>query len=331
MMCAEGGTYYEHAVTIARSKNVRGPYELPEEYPLMTAKGHPELELQKCGHGCLVDTPDGNWYIAHLCGRPNGNGDRCMLGRETAIQNLTLRDDGWFELSTPDKLPRAYYEVPDDVILKEKPLEIRSEFVGKLPDEFQTLRVPLDERLMKFDTEKKSLILCGKESMESLHMQSLVGRRRMDFAFEAETKVKFTPISFQQMAGMALYYDTTNYFYLNISWDEQKGRVLSLLECDHGVHKVRSEQVELPAQDEGICLKLVVHNDKADFYWSPDGIIFEKIGDTLDATQLSDDYYDEFKNGLRFTGSFIVLCCQDTSGRYREAEFEKFVYRVLSE
>ena len=90
------------------------------------------------------------------------NGDRCMLGRETAIQNLTLRDDGWFELSTPDKLPRAYYEVPDDVILKEKPLEIRSEFVGKLPDEFQTLRVPLDERLMKFDTEKKSLILCGK-------------------------------------------------------------------------------------------------------------------------------------------------------------------------
>lgn len=174
-------------------------------------------------------------------------------------------------------------------------------------------------------------ILCGKESMESLHMQSLVGRRRMDFAFEAETKVKFTPISFQQMAGMALYYDTTNYFYLNISWDEQKGRVLSLLECDHGVHKVRSEQVELPAQDEGICLKLVVHNDKADFYWSSDGIIFEKIGDTLDATQLSDDYYDEFKNGLRFTGSFIVLCCQDTSGRYREAEFEKFVYRVLSE
>lgn len=160
-MC-RGGTYYEHAVTIARSKNVRGPYELPEEYPLMTAKGHPELELQKCGHGCLVDTPDGNWYIAHLCGRPNGNGDRCMLGRETAIQNLTLRDDGWFELSTPDKLPRAYYEVPDDVILKEKPLEIRSEFVGKLPDEFQTLRVPLDEQLMKFDTEKKSLILCGK-------------------------------------------------------------------------------------------------------------------------------------------------------------------------
>ncbi len=76
---------------------------------------------------------------------------------------------------------------------------------------------------------------------------------------------------------------------------------------------------------------MVVHNDKADFYWSPDGIIFEKIGDTLDATQLSDDYYDEFKNGLRFTGSFIVLCCQDTSGRYREAEFEKFVYRVLSE
>ena len=134
------------------------------------------------------------------------------------------------------------------------------------------------------------------------------------------------------MAGMALYYDTTNYFYLNISWDEQKGRVLSLLECDHGVHKVRSEQVELPAQDEGICLKLVVHNDKAEFYWSPDGIIFAKKSEIhwmLHSYQMIITMSS--KNGLRFTGSFIVLCCQDTSGRYREAEFEKFVYRVLPE
>ena len=41
----------------------------------------------------------------------------------------------------------------------------------------------------------------------------------------------------------------------------------------------------------------------------------------------SDDYYDEAKHGLRFTGGFIVLCCQDLSGQRCPAEFSYFSYR----
>lgn len=331
LMCAEGGTFYNHAVTVARSTNIIGPYELSPYHPLVTSKGHPELTLQKCGHGSLLETQTGEWYLAHLCGRPNGNQNRCMLGRETAIQRLKMTDDGWFLLDNESRLPEVNVPAPDLPEYSVEPQKVKQVFPGYLPIEFQTLRIPLGSKWLGFNKEKQSLILYGKESMESLHIQSLVGRRREHFNFVAETKILFYPKNYQQVAGMALYYDTTNYFYLNISWDEEKGRVLSVLVCDHGVMKCNGAKCKLKNQKEEIYMRMAVHNNELQFYWSDDGETYEQIGDLLDATQLSDDYYDETKHGLRFTGTFIVLCCQDTSGQRRPAEFEYFIYNPSSE
>lgn len=327
LFCAEGGTFYQHAVTVARSRNIDGPYELSPFHPLLTSYGHPELKLQKCGHGSLVETQEGEWYMTHLCGRPNGNQQRCMLGRETAIQKLQMTDDDWFILDTESGLLQENVPAPKLPVFEVKTRPVKITFPGKLPDEFQTLRIPLEEHWMDFNREKQSLILYGKESMESLHTQSLVGMRRDRFYFTAETKVSFHPVNYQQMAGMALYYDTTNYFYLNISWDEKRGRTLSLLICNHGEQSKSGETYQLPEHWQSVYMKMVVRNREAQFYWSGDGESFNKVGDALDASQLSDDYYDEKMHGLRFTGTFVVLCCQDTSGQRCAAEFEYLMYR----
>lgn len=88
----QGGTVYEHAVTVARSRSIDGPYEVHPENPVLTSVHEPELALQKAGHASFVETQLGDWYLAHLCGRPlekSGISDRhCNLGRETAIQPL---------------------------------------------------------------------------------------------------------------------------------------------------------------------------------------------------------------------------------------------------
>lgn len=251
-----------------------------------------------------------------------------MLGRETAIQKVIMREDGWFELDHASGLPQEIVPAPalPEVPMK-KEVSFKRTFAGKLPDEFQTLRVPLDKRFMDFDCEKESLILYGKESMESLHIQSLVGRRRMDFNFGAETEMMFHPYNFQQAAGMALYYDTTNYFYLQISFDENQGKYIALLECNHGKIRQSGEKIFLSDEDKSIRMKLVVNNGTAEFYWGYEGEEYHGIGEALDATQISDDYYDETKHGLRFTGGFIVLCCQDLSGQRCPAEFGYFCYQ----
>ena len=70
LITAEGGTGYEHAVTVARSRSLQGPYEVDPANPILTSYGRPDLDLQKAGHGSLVETHTGEWYMAHLVGRP---------------------------------------------------------------------------------------------------------------------------------------------------------------------------------------------------------------------------------------------------------------------
>lgn len=326
LFCAEGGTFYEHAVTVARSETITGPYQVSPYNPLLTSNGHPELTLQKSGHGCLVKTQGGEWYLAHLCGRPYRETRRCMLGRETAIQKLKMTEDGWFLTEDGTGLPRDRVPAPDLPDFPVEKIPVKRTFPGKLPEEFQTLRIPLPEDSMQFDREKETLILSGKESMESLHKQSLVGRRREHMVFTAETKLCFEPDTFQQMAGMVLYYDTTNYFYACISRDESVGKCIFLLECRHGDNRVVGK-LESLSEGQPVVLRMQVNEGCADFFWSEDGKNFRKLGETMDATQLSDDFYEQDPYGLRFTGTFIALCCQDLQSREKSAEYEYFIYK----
>ena len=88
LLLASGGTGYAHGVEIGRSKSIMGPYEPhPTGEPIITSSprhlfslgdpdaGHfemynPNSLIQKAGHGSLVDTPTGEWYITHLMSRP---------------------------------------------------------------------------------------------------------------------------------------------------------------------------------------------------------------------------------------------------------------------
>ena len=112
LMAAEGGTGFGHGVTLARSRQIAGPYQPGPVNPFITSNPapyfgrndhdylrphlyNPHAELQKSGHGSLVETPTGEWYVAHLCARPLEPDRRSVLGRETAIQQVEWTDDGW--------------------------------------------------------------------------------------------------------------------------------------------------------------------------------------------------------------------------------------------
>lgn len=56
LLTAEGGTGYDHCVTVARSRSVWGPFETDPHNPLLTSERGRDDALQKCGHGDLVQT-----------------------------------------------------------------------------------------------------------------------------------------------------------------------------------------------------------------------------------------------------------------------------------
>lgn len=123
LFCADTGTGEGHGQSILRSENIWGPYEWNEENSIMTARNHPDFPLQKSGHCDLVETPDGEWYAVHLCGRPLENRNpeaagrfagerRYTLGRETAIQKMEWTRDGWLRLANHSRLPDVVVQLP---------------------------------------------------------------------------------------------------------------------------------------------------------------------------------------------------------------------------
>ena len=332
LMTAEGGTRYEHAVTVARSKSIFGPYEVDPIGPILTSAGKTELKLQKVGHASIVQTQDGQLYMVHLTGRPINPSMYCNLGRETAIQRAKWTEDEWLRLEDGGTSPHVEVEGPE---LPEFPFETESEtehFDGEeISIHFNSLREPLSKEWITTNERPGFLRIRGRESFSSMHRQSLLARRQQAFSVTAETVVEFAPETYQQMAGLVYYYNTKNYYYLFISHDEEKGKCLGIMSSDHGQY---DEPLESPISIEGwdqVFLKADLHYEQLQFYFSKDCINWLVIGPVLDASKISDDNVELKVDGILldqgFTGAFIGVCVQDLSGQGKHADFDYFTYR----
>ncbi|MBQ8554351.1 MAG: family 43 glycosylhydrolase [Clostridia bacterium] len=122
LMIAEGGTEDFHAVTIARSQHILGPYEGYRGNPILTHRhlGF-DYPIANVGHGDLVQTQNGEWYMVMLASRIYG-GYHKNLGRETYIAPVDWSGEwpvvspgtGKVEWTYPaPKLPEHPYAEPD--------------------------------------------------------------------------------------------------------------------------------------------------------------------------------------------------------------------------
>lgn len=320
LIAAEGGTGYNHAVTIARSKNLWGTYEIDPELHLITAAGEPEKAIQRTGHGGLVQTPDGRWFLSHLCSRPMPRMRRSPMGRETALQEVELGSDGWFRL----KHPETALDSADHPLMQRQ-----YSFQSELHEDFQWLRTPQPDEIFSLAERPGYLRLIGRESPGSLFVQSLVARRQQAFRYTATTCVEFEPDNFQQMAGLICYYNQHKFHYLYISHDEDIGRYLNIMSCQGdlaGLHAMAPMNLKpLPIKPGcEVHLKVDVDYDVLRFHWSYDGLAWTEIGVPLDASVLSDEAGKG--EGANFTGAFVGMACHDVTGFARHADFRKFSY-----
>ena len=323
LMTAEGGTGYDHAVTMARSKDIAGPYEVDPANPILTSRGT-DARLQKAGHASLVEAPDGGCYIAHLCSRPVWVCDRrrSILGRETALQECRWTDDGWLRLESGGTTPQDEVAAPD---LPPCPFDAppeREDFGSTdLPMAFQSLRAPVDETWASLTERPGRLRLYGREGTTSRHRQSLLARRIESLDCEASTCVSFRPESFQQMAGLTAFYNVLTHYYLFVTHDEAAGRCVKLVAMDQGAYSEPAGAGVPLGNADPVLLKLSLRERVLQFAWSLDGSAWQTIGPKLDATILSDEYCSGF------TGAMVGVACQDLTGRRLHADCDWFDYR----
>ena len=242
LVTAEGATEFYHATTVARSRKLDGPYEVHPQNPILTAAHAPHNYLQKNGHASFVKTQSGEWYLAHLTGRPImpkhsallqnrdifmgrdiatqhiwQNRGYCPLGRESALQKLAWRD-GWPSLVGPLE-GSSEVDAPAGLVeVKWAPTypEVDNFEDDKLNINFATLRIPFSDKIGSLTANPGHLRLYGNESLTSRFTQAFVARRWQSFKFEAETAVDFTPVNHQQGAGLVCYYNTDNWSALQV-------------------------------------------------------------------------------------------------------------------
>ncbi|MBU2666081.1 glycoside hydrolase family 43 protein [Actinoplanes bogorensis] len=313
LMTAEGGTEWFHQVTVARSRSVLGPYETDPDTPLLTSVHRPALELQKAGHGSLVSTPDGEWFLAHLAGRPLGTRGPCILGRETSIQRVTWSSGGW---------PRVDGGVPHDTVagpsLTPHPWPDEPEtddFTGPLGPHWSTLRRPASPSWVS--SGGGVLRVRGGRSPASMSGASLVARRVQHRRATFEATVEFAPESYQQMAGVVAYYNSRNWYFLRVGHEG-----VDVLSCDRGRLQLHGPVVPVtgPARLRLELDGAVLRASYGDVEWGP-----------FDATILSDEYAAEADAGgprvWGFTGAFFGLWAQDMTGGEMAAEFTAATYK----
>jgi xylan 1,4-beta-xylosidase len=328
LLTAEGGTGWGHAVTLARSRDLRGPYELHPDTYLLTARHRPDIELQRAGHADFVETQNGEVYLVHLCGRPLRNRGRCTLGRETAIQRMVWSNDGWLRTADGEGVPRIEVEPPE---LPEHPFPQappeRCRFDGpELPLDFQWLRSPWPRELFSLEERPGWLRLYGLDSPGSLFKQALVARRQQAHCYSAATRVEFDPENFQQMAGLICYYNGAKFHYLYVSSEERGRPFVRVMSClpDVGRAEDVTAPVPIPA-GKPIELRAEVDYERLHFGYRVAGGEWSWAPLQFDASILSDEAGPPFYPN--FTGAFVGMCCQDLAGTRRPADFEYFEYR----
>jgi xylan 1,4-beta-xylosidase len=324
LMVAEGGTERNHAVVMARSRSLFGPYDVHPDGPVLTARDRPDAALQRTGHGDLVEAPTGETWMVYLCGRPLPESDRCVLGRETAIQPMRWGEDGWLRTLAGDATPQAV--VGADPASGAAPVVEHSDFASAtLPDAFQWLRTPYPDRLFSLTARPGHLRLYGRETIGSHFTQALVARRQQAFRYHAETRVDFEPQHFQQAAGLVCYYNATKFHYLHITADDEGARqlqVLSAIPVETG-SSLLSAAVRL--EPGPVALRVDVDHEVLRFaYRMDDADAWTWLPGTFDAGILSDE---ATLRGLpNFTGTFVGMACQDLSGAGHPADFAYFDY-----
>ncbi|WP_326549688.1 glycoside hydrolase family 43 protein [Micromonospora sp. NBC_01813] len=94
LLVSEGGTHTGHAVSIARSRSIRGPFEPGPDNPFLTHRST-NRPVQATGHADLVQAADGSWWMVLLGIRAKGQWPPYhVLGRETFLVPVRWVD-GW--------------------------------------------------------------------------------------------------------------------------------------------------------------------------------------------------------------------------------------------
>ena len=227
LMIAEGGTEYGHMETMARSKNIWGPYEACPDNPILTHRNkiNQSNPIQGTGHADLTDAPDGSWWMVCLAFRTAGGYSQFHhLGRETFLAPVEWHTGGWPVVNINGSLALDIKAKTLPFVPYARPLNRYHFDSAELGLQWNYLRNP---NLKNYSlNEKKGWLALAPSvsSLDSAASPSFIGRRQEDFNCEFSTIMEYEAKPGSE-AGITCYMSPESHYDLGFSADAQ-GRFL---------------------------------------------------------------------------------------------------------
>ena len=323
LLVAEGGTGKNHAVMIAASENILGPYEENQRNPILTTRHlSNNYFVNSTGHADMIELEDGRWYMVSLGKRNDLDGDANM-GRETYLMPMQWESTivKWEQVSE-DRWEPLRYLFPVVAPLTGKverftplPFTDRPQYINNtVIDDFLNENLDLRWTFIRVPEEKTYSLLenpgflrlySKPGKIEDRKRFSLVGFRQKESDFEFEVKMNFLPNKDKVESGVIHYQKEWNYL-TNTVIKKRKKYYLEQKLKEKGKEVVTLKKTILKGYDGNIILKVKSKKDRYDFFYSlNDGSSFDYFT-SIEAIKVLDRNYTGALLGL-FTTSNGVL------------------------
>jgi xylan 1,4-beta-xylosidase len=337
MICAEGGTGYNHSEVVFRSKSAEGPFISYENNPILTqrhldpARKNP---VTTTGHADFVDTKDGKWYAVFLGCRPY-EGDYYNIGRETFMAPVTW-EDGWPSILKGNEEVQYHYPVPMPSLTK----TVANSFNGNLRyrDEFNNSS--LNSRWVFLRTlRQKWYSLSEKKGFLSMQLQpgtcggktnpSFIAHRQQNLSCIATTSLSFDPSKEEEKAGLVIFQSERHFYFICVTrgHSPQSNGPVNMVHlyqstADSSNMKLIASQALPPHVKENIRLQIKAEKDQYFFYYAYANDPWKLLGDKQDGKFLST------KEAGGFVGSVFALYATSSGTKSgKKAYFNWFEYK----
>lgn len=343
LLISEGGTEHNHAVTVARSRALFGPYEGDPANPILThrhlANSNPICNV---GHADLVELKDGSWYAVFLGSRIYG-GYHKNMGRETFIAPV-IWEDGWPKIAADTGRCEFEYPAPElpEFIARRQPdtddfdsgsLAGCWNFIGTPANE--VYRIANSRLYLRAIAEpirptgiKKRTGGFGKRNDVAPRALAFVGRRHTDISFAAECRAEFAPAD-TETCGMAIIQE--GYNGLRVELAKEENRLIARAVKYHATPMTAGFEPEYDVGEdilgsceiEGSAAVLGIEAQGQSFtLYAGSGEALSVLASGIDGSFMG----SETAGG--FVGAYIGMFCSG-NGRDSECEaaFDSFTYK----
>lgn len=319
LFISEGGTSQCHMLTVARSKNIEGPYISCPRNPVLTNRSLP-LPIRAVGHADIVNAHDKSWWAVCLGIRPVPYPDRHHLGRETFLAPVKWDEEGWPVFGNNGSIDLIMEaECLPEVSYPER--SVRDDFESNKLDYSWNFIYNPDNALWSLSKKKGSLALLGNEiNLNDKETSAWLGRRQEHMECTVRTELLFDLEKDGEEAGLSVFLNCDHHYDIALTMVENQKRIIFR-------RRIGSLwKVENSLEFHGNKVILEMNATPNDYSFS----YMDESGNRVSAGS-GEVHYLSTEAGGKFTGNYIVLYATGNGKKCQNpAYFDWFDYEYLS-